>query len=86
VVSGGEVIVCVAAGCPVTVMGEADVMVIMIVEGWSDSVMTMVDSCVCKRVSVRTTELITVVADPSAPEFPPSTATTEYDAGSLRSW
>lgn len=65
------------AVCSVTVAGDADVMVTTIVDGVSDSVITIVESCVFNTVSVCMTELVTVVADPSPPELPPSTATTE---------
>lgn len=64
------------------VVGDAVVTVTTIVLGVSDSVTTRVVSCVVKTVSVRVDASVTVVADAPAP---PSTATTEYEAGFLRS-
>jgi hypothetical protein len=67
------------------VVGDSDVTVKMMVVGISDSVTTTVDNCVVIRVCVRVTASVTVVAvAASPPELPPSTATTEYEAGSRR--
>jgi hypothetical protein len=67
------------------VVGAAVVTVSTIVLGVSASVTTRVDSCVVIRVSVRVTASVIVVAGATLPVLPPSTATTEYDAGILRS-
>lgn len=87
-VNTSEVMTCViveAGGISVMVVGAADVTVNTMVEGVSDSVTTIVDSCVVSRVCVRVTASVTVVAGASFPaELPPSTATTEYEAGFLR--
>lgn len=73
-------------GYSVIVVGEGAVTVNMMVDGVSDSVTTMVDSCVAITVCVCVTASVTVVAvAASPPVLPPSTATTEYEAGSLRS-
>ena len=88
VVSGAEVTVCIdteAAACSVIVVGKAEVTVTTIVVGVSECVITIVDSCVERTVSVCTTEFVTVCGVVDPPEFPPSTATTEYEAGCLRS-
>ncbi len=64
-------------------MGDGVATVRTIVEGCSDSVTTSVDNWVFITVSVLVTASVTVVV--SSPELPPSTATTEYGAGFLRS-
>ena len=75
-----------AGGYSVMVVGDADVTIKTIVEGVSDSVITTVDSCVAITVCVLVTASVTVVAGASLPPvLPPSTATTEYEAGLLRS-
>lgn len=66
-----------------TVVGDGEVTVTTIVVGVSDPVTTIVDNCVFMTVWVCDTALVTVVV--SSPVSPPSTATTEYEAGFLRS-